>query len=254
MIRFQGRGEIEVQEEMHQSLKLVPTRIFLIVNHAILVVLKESSVWLDDRALTWWNSYVQTIGIDKAYEMSWKDLMKLIIDELTLLCPRMVPEEDDEIERMDNGLMDQKVRMYAAKSAEQKRKFDNNPRDNHVQQPPFKRQNKSMKFEWGEKEEATFQLLKKKLCSASILALPKGSKNFVVFCDASHKGLGAHLMQKEKLILYAFRQLKKELNMRQRRWLEILRNYDCKIHYHHGKANMVADALIQKERVKPLRV
>nr|GEX36916.1 reverse transcriptase domain-containing protein [Tanacetum cinerariifolium] len=111
-----------------------------------------------------------------------------------------------------------------------------------------------MKFEWGEKEEAAFQLLKKKLCSASILALPKGSKNFMVFCDASHKGLGAHLMQKEKVIPYAFRQLKKELNMRQRRWLEILRNYDCKIHYHRGKANMVADALSRKERVKPLRV
>ncbi|GJV10929.1 hypothetical protein Tco_1352470 [Tanacetum coccineum] len=67
---------------------------------------------------------------------------------------------------------------------------------------------KSVKFDWGEKEETTFQLLKHKLCSASILALPKGSKNFVVYCDASHKGLGAVLMQIEKVIAYASRQLK----------------------------------------------
>nr|GEZ50573.1 transposon Ty3-I Gag-Pol polyprotein [Tanacetum cinerariifolium] len=68
---------------------------------------------------------------------------------------------------------------------------------------------KSMKFDWGEKAEAAFQLLKKKLYSASILALPEGSDNFVVYCDASHKGLGAVLMQKEKVISYASRQLKK---------------------------------------------
>nr|GFA10345.1 putative reverse transcriptase domain-containing protein [Tanacetum cinerariifolium] len=59
-----------------------------------------------------------------------------------------------------------------------------------------------------EKAEATFQLLKQKLCSAPILALPEGSENFVVYCDASHKGLGAVLMQKEKVIAYTSRQLK----------------------------------------------
>ncbi|GKF15827.1 putative reverse transcriptase domain-containing protein, partial [Tanacetum coccineum] len=50
--------------------------------------------------------------------------------------------------------------------------------------------------------EAAFQMLKQKLCSALILALPKGSENFVVYCDVSHKGLGAVLMQKEKVIAY----------------------------------------------------
>nr|GFC57169.1 putative reverse transcriptase domain-containing protein [Tanacetum cinerariifolium] len=50
--------------------------------------------------------------------------------------------------------------------------------------------------------KAAFQLLKQKLCSAPILALPEGSDNFVVYCDASHKGLGAVLMQKEKVIAY----------------------------------------------------
>ncbi|GJZ17587.1 putative reverse transcriptase domain-containing protein [Tanacetum coccineum] len=67
---------------------------------------------------------------------------------------------------------------------------------------------KSVKFEWGEKAEAAFQLLKQKLCSAPILALLEGSENFVVYCDASHKGLGTILIQREKVIAYASRQLK----------------------------------------------
>ncbi|GJS93192.1 putative reverse transcriptase domain-containing protein [Tanacetum coccineum] len=134
------------------------------------------------------------------------------------------------------------------------------------------------KFDWGgkgrEKEENAFQLIKQKLCSAPILALPKGSEDFVVYCDASHKGLGAVLMQREKVIAYASRQLKvheknytthdlelglqhildqNELNMRQRRWLELLSDYDCDIRYHPGKANVVADALseAQIESQKP---
>ncbi|GJT67006.1 putative reverse transcriptase domain-containing protein [Tanacetum coccineum] len=53
---------------------------------------------------------------------------------------------------------------------------------------------KGVKFDWGDKQEATFQLLKQKLCSAPILALPKGNKDFVVYCDASHKGLGVVLI------------------------------------------------------------
>ncbi|GJX34469.1 putative reverse transcriptase domain-containing protein [Tanacetum coccineum] len=159
---------------------------------------------------------------------------------------------------------------------------------------------KGVKFDWGDKQEAAFQLLKQKLCSAPILALPEGSEDFIAYCDASKKGLGAVLMQREKVISYASRQLKiheknytthdlelgavvfalkiwrhylygtkctvftdhkslqhildqKELNMRQRRWLELLSDYDCKIRYHPGKANVVADALSRKER-EPLRV
>ncbi|GJT17802.1 putative reverse transcriptase domain-containing protein [Tanacetum coccineum] len=60
----------------------------------------------------------------------------------------------------------------------------------------------------GEIEEAAFQLIKQKLCSAPILALPKGSENFIVYYEASHKGLGVVLMQNEKVIAYASRQLK----------------------------------------------
>nr|GFC41916.1 putative reverse transcriptase domain-containing protein [Tanacetum cinerariifolium] len=67
---------------------------------------------------------------------------------------------------------------------------------------------KKVKFEWGDKQEAAFQLLKQKLCSAPILALPEGSEDFIVYCDALNKGLGAVLMQREKVISYASRQLK----------------------------------------------
>ncbi|GKD98694.1 putative reverse transcriptase domain-containing protein [Tanacetum coccineum] len=62
---------------------------------------------------------------------------------------------------------------------------------------------KGVKFDWGDKEEAAFRLIKQKLCSAPILALPRGSEDFVVYCDASHKGLGAVLMQREKDCDYA---------------------------------------------------
>ncbi|GKA79924.1 putative nucleotidyltransferase, ribonuclease H [Tanacetum coccineum] len=67
---------------------------------------------------------------------------------------------------------------------------------------------KNQKFDWGEEQEEAFQLLKHKLCVAPILALPEGSDDFVVYCDASIKGLGAVLMQRMKVIAYAFRQLK----------------------------------------------
>ncbi|GKF73760.1 putative reverse transcriptase domain-containing protein, partial [Tanacetum coccineum] len=129
--------------------------------------------------------------------------------------------------------------------------------------------NEDKKYEWGKEEEEAFQILKQKLCSAPILALPKGIEDSVVYCDASLKGYGAVLMQREKVIAYASKQVKvhkenytthdlelgaKELNLRQRRWIELLSDYDCDIRYHPGKSNVVADALSQKERNKPLRV
>nr|GEW87359.1 hypothetical protein [Tanacetum cinerariifolium] len=76
-----------------------------------------------------------------------------------------------------------------------------------IASPMTKLTQKSMKFDWGEKEQAAFQLLKQKLCSVPILALPERSKNFMVYYDVSHKGLGAGLMKKEKVIAYVSRQL-----------------------------------------------
>nr|GEW94484.1 putative reverse transcriptase domain-containing protein [Tanacetum cinerariifolium] len=170
-----------------------------------------------------------------------------------------------------------------------------------IAKPLTKLTQKNKTYEWGEEEEEAFQLLKDKLCSAPILELPEGSEDFVIYCDASLKGYGAVLMQREKVIAYASRQLRtheenymthdlelgavvfalrlwrhylygvkctmfrdhkslqyimdqKELNMRQRRWIELLSDYDCEIRYHPGKANIIADALNRMEREKPLRV
>ncbi|KAJ9539281.1 hypothetical protein OSB04_032014 [Centaurea solstitialis] len=77
-----------------------------------------------------------------------------------------------------------------------------------IAQPLTTLTQKDKKFIWGEKQEEAFQLLKHKLCNAPILALPEGTDNFVVYCDASHQGLGCVLMQNEKVIAYASRQLK----------------------------------------------
>ncbi|GKE99509.1 putative reverse transcriptase domain-containing protein, partial [Tanacetum coccineum] len=77
---------------------------------------------------------------------------------------------------------------------------------------------KNKKYIWGKDQESAFQLRKHKLCEAPILALPEGNDDFVVYYDASHQ------------------------------------DYDCEIRYHPGKANVVADALSRKERIKPLRV
>ncbi|GJZ17131.1 putative reverse transcriptase domain-containing protein [Tanacetum coccineum] len=86
---------------------------------------------------------------------------------------------------------------------------------------------KKAKFVWGDKQEAAVQLLKQKLCNTPILALLEGSEEFIVYYDASikdHKSL-QHILDQ------------KELNIRQRCWLELLSDYDCEIHYHSGKAN-----------------
>nr|GEY71847.1 putative reverse transcriptase domain-containing protein [Tanacetum cinerariifolium] len=91
-----------------------------------------------------------------------------------------------------------------------------------------------------------------KSCNAPVLALPDGPKDFVVYCDASGLGLGCVLMQRGTVIAYASSQ--KELNMRQRHWIELFSDFDCEIRYHPGKANVMVDTLSRKERVKPKRV
>ncbi|GKD29606.1 putative reverse transcriptase domain-containing protein [Tanacetum coccineum] len=126
---------------------------------------------------------------------------------------------------------------------------------------------KGVKFDWGDKEEATFQLINQKLCSAPILALPEGSEDFVVYYDASHKELGVVLMQRKKrhylyrtkcMVFTDHKSLQhildqKELNMRQRRWLELLSDYDCEIRYHSGKANKILEAQIEAQKPENLK-
>ncbi|GJX63135.1 putative reverse transcriptase domain-containing protein, partial [Tanacetum coccineum] len=131
---------------------------------------------------------------------------------------------------------------------------------------------KDKEYEWGKEEDEAFQTLKQKLCSAPILALPEGTEDFVVHEEnyATHDleleleifalRLWRHYLYGTKCVVFTnYKSLQyilnqKELNLRQQRWIELLSDYDCEIRYHPGKANVVADALSQKERNKPLRV
>ncbi|WVZ85935.1 hypothetical protein U9M48_032791 [Paspalum notatum var. saurae] len=126
---------------------------------------------------------------------------------------------------------------------------------------------KDKKFVWAEACEKSFQALKKRLTTAQVLVLPDIHRDFVIYCDASRQGLGCVLMQDNKVIAYASRQLRThernypthdlelaipDLNLRQRRWLKLIKDYDLSIHYHPCKANVVADALSRKAYSKKL--
>ncbi|KAA3465687.1 DNA/RNA polymerases superfamily protein [Gossypium australe] len=159
--------------------------------------------------------------------------------------------------------------------------------------PMTKLLRKGVPFVWTEKQQESFDKLKKILTEAPILIQPEAGKEFTVYCDASHTGLGCVLMQEGKVVAYASRQLRphevnypthdlelatvvfalkiwrhylyreksivytdhkslkylltqKDLNLRQCRWIELLKDYDCSIEYHPSKANVVADALSRK--------
>ncbi|GKC52832.1 putative reverse transcriptase domain-containing protein, partial [Tanacetum coccineum] len=126
---------------------------------------------------------------------------------------------------------------------------------------------KNKKYIWGEDHETSFQLLKQKLREAPILALLEGNDDFVVYCDASHQGavvftlkIWRHYLYGTKCTVFTDHKSlqhildQKELNIRQHRWLELLIDYDYEIRYHPRKANVVADALSQKEQIEPLQV
>ncbi|GJU06568.1 putative reverse transcriptase domain-containing protein [Tanacetum coccineum] len=112
---------------------------------------------------------------------------------------------------------------------------------------------KKKKFTWIKKNKKMYghrkrrglhRPLKIKCADAPILSLPHWVEDFIIYCDASNQGLGCVLMQRGK----------KELNMRQRRWIELSSDHECEIRYHLGKENVVVDALSRKERVKPKRM
>nr|GEZ63144.1 putative reverse transcriptase domain-containing protein [Tanacetum cinerariifolium] len=148
-----------------------------------------------------------------------------------------------------------------------------------VAKPMNKLTQKKVEFEWGDKQEAAFQLLKQKLCSARILALPEEREDFIVYCDASNKDwalwkanvVADALSMKEResplrvqalvmtigldlrrQILNAQTEARKLENIKKENVGDI--DYDFEIRYHPGKANVVADALSRKEREPPLRV
>nr|GEW24389.1 retrotransposon protein, putative, Ty3-gypsy subclass [Tanacetum cinerariifolium] len=126
---------------------------------------------------------------------------------------------------------------------------------------------KNKTYVWDDKQDESFRILKEKLCNSPVLALPDGPNDYVVYCDASKQGavvfalkIWRHYLYGTKSVIYTDHKSlqyifdQKELNMHQRRWIELLSDYECEIKYHPGKANVVADALSKKERLKPRRV
>ncbi|GJX19294.1 putative reverse transcriptase domain-containing protein [Tanacetum coccineum] len=292
--------------------------VFHISNYPDKYQVKYATCTLLNSALTWWNSHKRTVRTETAFAMSWRELMKLMAErfqELTMMCTKMVPEEEDRVEKFIGGLPDNIQGNGVMPKAEGSKNCGNKVgnrnglvkeeerlsnliavtylylcdenivripygdevlivqgnrdgkgeksivehsiciRDSETYQesvgPNFSRHQlrrgkpktrprgeaiktcrlygdfpkvfpetfliakpmtkltqKNMKFDWSEKADAALQLLKQKLCSAPILTLPEGSENFVVYCDASRKGLDAVLKQREKVISYASRQLK----------------------------------------------
>ncbi|GKC69814.1 putative reverse transcriptase domain-containing protein, partial [Tanacetum coccineum] len=131
---------------------------------------------------------------------------------------------------------------------------------------------KNKSYVWDDKQDEAFRILKEKLCNAPMLAVLDGPNNFVTHeknYTTRDLELGAvvfalkiwrHYLYGTKSVIYTDHKSlqyifdQKELNMHQRRWIELLSNYKCEIKYHPGKANVVVDALSRKERLKPRRV
>ncbi|GJS37893.1 putative reverse transcriptase domain-containing protein [Tanacetum coccineum] len=132
---------------------------------------KYATCTLLDSALTWWNSHKRTIRTDVAYTLSWRELLKLMTEvyclrneiqkmetklwnfsvknndmatytqrfqELTMMCTKIVNEEEDRVEKFIRGLPDN---IQGKLNAENKRRLNNNYRNNRGQQPPHKQQN-----------------------------------------------------------------------------------------------------------------
>ncbi|GKA77625.1 hypothetical protein Tco_0784162, partial [Tanacetum coccineum] len=176
-----GNGENENPNENNRDARWFEKMetVFHISNYPEKYQVKYATCTLLKSALTWRNSHKRIVGAEAAFAMSWRELMKLMAEnndlaaytqrfqELTMMCTNMVPEEEDQVEkfigglpdniqgnviaaepirlqdtvRIANNLMDQKLKGYAVKNAENKRRLEVNQRDNRGQQPPFKRPN-----------------------------------------------------------------------------------------------------------------
>jgi hypothetical protein len=175
------------------------------------------------------------------------------------------------------------------------------PNFSKIAKPMTKLLEKDAKFKWSPQCEEEFLTLKKLLTTAPVLSQLDIDKLFDVYCDAFGTSIGGILMQDDRAITYASRQLRRheehypthdmellavvhalkvwrhyllgnlmhiytdhkslkyiftqpDLNMRQWRWLEIIKDYELEVHYHPGKANVVADAISHKHRCNHLSV
>ncbi|GJX17571.1 reverse transcriptase domain-containing protein [Tanacetum coccineum] len=223
LAKQQTEAEMEmtatIQEVAEEGRRLLlasaPILVFHISNYTIENQVKFTTCTLIGVALTWWNSYVKTVGHYAAYGMPWKTLMKMMTNkycprseikkleieiwnlkvkgtdvvsyirhfqELALMCGRMFPEESDQVEKyvgglpdmiqgsvmaskpktmqeaieIANDLMDQKVRTFAERQAENKIKLDNNSSDNNTQQQPPKKQNVERAYSAGPSEKKEY--------------------------------------------------------------------------------------------------
>ncbi|GJR28687.1 putative reverse transcriptase domain-containing protein [Tanacetum coccineum] len=295
-----------------------------------------ASSMLQGRALTWWNTLVQTQGREAAIAQPWEDFKKLLMEEycpddeiqkletefwnhkmvrlnidgytarfrkLVRLVPHMVTSENQRVNRYIRGLASE-IKAHVTSSKPTTIQSDSKDKGNvsmmvnirsvqnatsiilskeeHEGHPEIeygvalKRRfianfskiakpltlltQKNKKFEWGDEQANTFKTLKDMLCDAPILELPKGPNDFIVYYDASNQGFGCVLMQRNKIIAYASRQLK----IHEKNYT----TYDLELgavvfalktwrHYLYGTksltANVVVDALSRKERMKPRR-
>nr|GEW32195.1 putative reverse transcriptase domain-containing protein [Tanacetum cinerariifolium] len=218
--------------ELTQWFKKMET-VFRISNCSVENQIKFSTCTLLGSALTWWNSYVTTIGPDAAYAMTCLDMKKKMTGqyyprgEIKKLESELWNLRIPKVQFLGHVIDSQGIHVDLSKIESIKdwaspktpteicqflglagyyRRFIEG--FSKIAKTMTKLTQKGVKFDWGEKQEYAFQLLKQKLSSAPILALPEGSEDFVVYCDASHKGLGAVLMQRKKVNAYASRQLK----------------------------------------------
>ncbi|GJW19966.1 putative ribonuclease H-like domain-containing protein [Tanacetum coccineum] len=226
IVTFEGTIDSEIMEKKSVIARLdkvsSPDGDYLVVYRAngnfrafnyLMEIMMESSTEENDQSDFWSNQQDWKIITSRLYEACGVCILELedgIV--IHMLVERRYPLSKDLLQRMlDLGLEVERESnvafdLISKGLADYYRRFIEG--FSKIAKSMTKITRKKVKFDWGDKQEAAFQLLKEKLCSATILALPEGAENFVIYLDASHKRLGDVLMQNEKVIAYASRQLK----------------------------------------------